>query len=113
MTNTNCINRNVERLICFQSVVSSQSGGQLWIFGGEYASPSESQFYHYRDLWLFHFATKRWEKVVTDEGGPSPRSGSRMVLIKKVSKQDSFTQLLVSWHHKMDNNIDGTSTCVT
>jgi hypothetical protein len=56
----------------------------MWVFGGEYASPSESQFYHYRDLWLFHFGTKRWEKVVTDEGGPSPRSGSRMVIVKKV-----------------------------
>jgi Kelch motif len=64
--------------------VSSQGGGQLWLFGGEYASPSESQFYHYRDLWLFHFGSKRWEKIVTDEGGPSPRSGSRMVLVKKV-----------------------------
>ena len=56
----------------------------MWLFGGEYASPSESQFYHYRDLWLFHLGTKRWEKIVTDEGGPSPRSGARMALIKKV-----------------------------
>lgn len=62
-----------------------QGGGQLWIFGGEFASQSESQFYHYRDLWVYHFTTKKWEKVVTEErNGPTPRSGHRMVLLKKV-----------------------------
>ena len=31
-----------------QAVVTAQSGGQMWVFGGEYASPSETQFHHYR-----------------------------------------------------------------
>jgi hypothetical protein len=44
-------------------VLVSQGGGQLWIFGGEFTSPTETQFYHYKDLWCFHFASKRWEKV--------------------------------------------------
>jgi len=65
-----------------QAAIVSQAGGQLWIFGGEFSSPSESQFYHYRDLWCFHFATKKWEKV-TAPGGPSARSGHRMVVVKK------------------------------
>eukprot|EP00095_Tigriopus_kingsejongensis_P008096 maker-scaffold590_size129399-snap-gene-0.28 protein:Tk08096 transcript:maker-scaffold590_size129399-snap-gene-0.28-mRNA-1 annotation:"kelch domain-containing protein 4" len=65
-----------------QAVMTSQNGGQLWIFGGEYASPNETQFYHYKDLWCFHFASKRWEKI-SATGGPSSRSGHRMVLCKK------------------------------
>jgi len=65
-----------------QSVVVSQAGGQLWVFGGEFTSPTESQFYHYKDLWCFHFSSKRWEKV-TAPGGPSARSGHRMVVYKK------------------------------
>eukprot|EP00094_Tigriopus_californicus_P001814 TCALIF_01753-PA protein Name:"Similar to Klhdc4 Kelch domain-containing protein 4 (Mus musculus)" AED:0.08 eAED:0.12 QI:98/0.71/0.62/1/0.85/0.75/8/31/515 len=65
-----------------QAVMTSQNGGQLWIFGGEYASPNETQFYHYKDLWCFHFSSKRWEKI-SATGGPSSRSGHRMVLTKK------------------------------
>jgi len=65
-----------------QACIVSQSGGQLWVFGGEFTSPTESQFYHYKDLWCFHFASKRWEKV-TASGGPSARSGHRMVVHKK------------------------------
>ena len=67
-----------------QSVMTAQSGGQLWMFGGEFASASESQFHHYRDLWVFHFASKRWEKVMPTSGTPpTSRSGHRMVLLKK------------------------------
>ena len=45
-------------------------------------SPTETQFYHYKDLWCFHFSSKRWEKV-TASGGPSARSGHRMLALKK------------------------------
>jgi len=65
-----------------QAVAVTQNGGELWIFGGEFVSLSESQFFHYKDLWCFHFSSKRWEKV-TVSGGPSSRSGHRMVLSKK------------------------------
>lgn len=64
-----------------QAAIVSQGGGQLWIFGGEYTSPTESQFYHYKDLWCYHFASKRWEKV-NAAGGPSARSGHRMIVYK-------------------------------
>jgi len=64
-----------------QACIVLQGGGQLWIFGGEYTSPTESQFYHYKDLWCYHFTSKRWEKV-SAAGGPSARSGHRMVVYK-------------------------------
>ena len=47
-----------------QTVSVPLGGGQLWIFGGEYMSPSQSQFYHYKDLWVYHMKTKRWEKIM-------------------------------------------------
>jgi len=65
-----------------QAVSLHQGGGQLWIFGGEFASPSQSQFYHYKDLWVFHIKEKRWEQVKV-AGGPSARSGHRMVVFKR------------------------------
>ncbi len=67
-----------------QAAITAQSGGQLWIFGGEFASASESQFHHYRDLWVFHFVSKRWEKITPTSGTPpTSRSGHRMVLLKR------------------------------
>ncbi len=64
------------------AVTAAGDGGQMWVFGGEYTSPSESQFHHYKDLWCFHFGTKRWEKVAC-QGAPSARSGHRMVMVRK------------------------------
>ncbi|XP_030756592.1 kelch domain-containing protein 4 [Sitophilus oryzae] len=65
-----------------QMVATSANKGELWLFGGEYASPTQSQFYHYRDLWVYHIANKQWEKIASVDG-PSARSGHRMVLVKK------------------------------
>ncbi|XP_052249914.1 kelch domain-containing protein 4-like isoform X1 [Dreissena polymorpha] len=65
-----------------QAVAVRQGGGQLWMFGGEFASPTQSQFYHYKDLWVFHLKEKTWERV-NAPGGPSARSGHRMVQCKK------------------------------
>ncbi|KAK5643058.1 hypothetical protein RI129_009225 [Pyrocoelia pectoralis] len=65
-----------------QMVTTSVNKGQLWVFGGEYASPTQSQFYHYKDLWVFHLDCNKWEKV-TSPNGPSSRSGHRMVYLKK------------------------------
>ncbi|KAL0115556.1 hypothetical protein PUN28_010819 [Cardiocondyla obscurior] len=80
-----------------QAVATATNGGELWIFGGEFTSPSESQFYHYRDLWVFRFADKKWEKI-TASNGPSARSGHRMVHVKK--------QLLVfgGFHDNLKNS---------
>ncbi|KAK3866195.1 hypothetical protein Pcinc_028256 [Petrolisthes cinctipes] len=65
-----------------QAVAVSQGGGQLWVYGGEFTSPTQSQFHHFKDLWVFHLADKRWQKI-TAAGGPSPRSGHRMVCARK------------------------------
>lgn len=65
-----------------QMVSIAANKGQLWVFGGEYASPSQSQFYHYKDLWVYQVAQKQWEKI-NSPGGPSARSGHRMVCVKK------------------------------
>ncbi|KAB0343482.1 hypothetical protein FD754_020408 [Muntiacus muntjak] len=70
------------RRCAHQAVVVPQGGGQLWIFGGEFASPDGEQFYHYKDLWVLHLATKTWEQV-RSPGGPSGQSGHRMVAWKR------------------------------
>nr|KAF6285827.1 kelch domain containing 4 [Myotis myotis] len=88
------------RRCAHQAVVVPQGGGQLWIFGGEFASPDGEQFYHYKDLWVLHLATRTWEQVrdyiyyndvyafdldtftwskLSPSGtGPTPRSGCQM-----------------------------------
>ncbi|XP_062817561.1 kelch domain-containing protein 4 isoform X1 [Anolis carolinensis] len=65
-----------------QAVAVAQGGGQLWVFGGEFASPNGEQFYHYKDLWVLHLATKTWEQIKAS-GAPSGRSGHRMVACKR------------------------------
>lgn len=65
-----------------QMIATAQNGGEIYLFGGEYASPSQLQFYHFRDTWRFQLATKKWEKLNTLVG-PSARSGHRIVLSKK------------------------------
>ncbi|KAL2093671.1 hypothetical protein ACEWY4_010983 [Coilia grayii] len=65
-----------------QAVVVAQGGGQLWLFGGEFASPDGEQFYHYKDLWVLHLNPLKWEQIKAP-GAPSGRSGHRMVLCKK------------------------------
>nr|XP_026484323.1 kelch domain-containing protein 4 isoform X1 [Vanessa tameamea] len=63
-----------------QAVATPANKGELWVFGGEFTSPSETQFHHYKDLWCFSLAEKKWEKVLAPNG-PSARSGHRMVLL--------------------------------
>lgn len=60
----------------------ASDGGQLFLFGGEYASPSGLQFYHYKDFWVYKIKSKSWEKI-NAPNPPSPRSGHRMVCSKK------------------------------
>ncbi|CAH7051553.1 Klhdc4 [Phodopus roborovskii] len=90
------------RRCAHQAVVVPQGGGQLWVFGGEFASPDGEQFYHYKDLWVLHLATKTWEqirdyiyysdvytfsldtflwtKLSPSGSGPTPRSGCLMAV---------------------------------
>uniref|UniRef100_A0A1L8DAQ5 Kelch domain-containing protein 4 n=1 Tax=Nyssomyia neivai TaxID=330878 RepID=A0A1L8DAQ5_9DIPT len=65
-----------------QMITTATDGGQLWLFGGEFSSPSQLQFHHYNDLWVFRIKDRRWERI-DSPGAPSARSGHRMVLLKK------------------------------
>ena len=53
-------------------------GSYLYVFGGEFTSPSQERFHHYRDLWRFDLEANAWEQL-PNRGGPSARSGHRMV----------------------------------
>jgi hypothetical protein len=46
-----------------QSLAISRNQGELWVFGGEFSSPSQSQFYHYNDLHVMNLQTKVWNKI--------------------------------------------------
>lgn len=50
----------------------------LYIHGGEYST--ESQFYHFRDLWRLNLRSYTWQEVKTTGLSPTPRSGHRMVV---------------------------------
>ncbi|XP_076248349.1 kelch domain-containing protein 4 [Calliopsis andreniformis] len=65
-----------------QTIATSTNKGELWVFGGEFSSPSESQFYHYKDLWVYRIGEKKWEKILSP-GAPTARSGHRMAHIKR------------------------------
>ncbi|XVE54538.1 hypothetical protein DITRI_Ditri03aG0089800 [Diplodiscus trichospermus] len=53
----------------------------LYIFGGEFTSPNQERFHHYKDFWMLDLKTNQWEQL-NRKGCPSPRSGHRMVLYK-------------------------------
>ncbi|KDP30979.1 hypothetical protein JCGZ_11355 [Jatropha curcas] len=53
----------------------------LYIFGGEFTSPNQERFHHYKDFWVLDLKTNQWEQL-NFKGSPSPRSGHRMVLYK-------------------------------
>lgn len=54
----------------------------LWVWGGEFTSLNQEKFRHYGDLWRLNLADWTWEQIPS-KGGPSPRSGHRMVLAGK------------------------------
>lgn len=53
----------------------------MYVFGGEFTSVNQKNFKHYSDLWRLELSSWIWEKLPT-KGGPSARSGHRMVLHK-------------------------------
>ncbi|KAI9087591.1 hypothetical protein K1719_030461 [Acacia pycnantha] len=53
----------------------------VYIFGGEFTSPNQERFHHYKDFWMLDLKTNQWEQLNL-KGSPSPRSGHRMVLYK-------------------------------
>ncbi|KAJ3000862.1 hypothetical protein HDV02_002325 [Globomyces sp. JEL0801] len=55
--------------------------GLLFLWGGEFVSPNETSFFHYKDFWMMDLKTNAWEKLDI-RGRPPPRSGHRMVVWK-------------------------------
>ncbi|GJP85577.1 hypothetical protein CLOP_g15686 [Closterium sp. NIES-67] len=54
----------------------------VFVFGGEFTSPNQERFHHFKDLWRLDLSTNQWEQLSL-KGAPSPRSGHRMVLYKQ------------------------------
>ncbi|CAI5459880.1 unnamed protein product [Closterium sp. Yama58-4] len=54
----------------------------LFLFGGEFTSPNQERFHHFKDLWRLDLNRNEWEQLNL-KGAPSPRSGHRMVLYKQ------------------------------
>jgi N-acetylneuraminic acid mutarotase len=55
--------------------------GRGFLFGGEFVSPNQTTFFHYKDFWSIDLKTFTWEKLEVGKK-PSPRSGHRMVIWK-------------------------------
>ena len=64
-----------------QAVAVPSSGGQLFIFGGEFSSSNQLQFHHFRDFWCLDLTTMAWEQV-NAKSGPTARSGHRMAAVR-------------------------------
>eukprot|EP00842_Homolaphlyctis_polyrhiza_P004374 jgi/Hompol1/4938/HPOL_000458-RA len=96
--------------------------GRLFIWGGEFVSPNETNFFHYKlrswqDFWTMDLKTYAWEKLEL-KTRPSPRSGHRMVLWKHYIVMfggffDNYTQtiyatdlLLYAKHTVLKSNND-------
>ncbi|KAJ3359091.1 hypothetical protein HDU91_005009 [Kappamyces sp. JEL0680] len=55
--------------------------GLMFLFGGEFVSPNETNFFHYKDFWVLDLKKNSWE-FLSVRGRPTPRSGHRMVAWK-------------------------------
>ncbi|XP_020691050.1 kelch domain-containing protein 4 isoform X1 [Dendrobium catenatum] len=53
----------------------------IYIFGGEFTSPNQERFHHYKDFWMLDLKTNQWEQLLL-KGCPTARSGHRMVIYK-------------------------------
>lgn len=71
------------------------NAGGIYLFGGEFSSPKQGTFYHYKDFWHLDPGTREWTKIEgrtikggsastsnKDKGGPPSRSGHRMTYFK-------------------------------
>jgi len=58
--------------------------GDVFLFGGEFTSPNQERFHHYRDLWRLNLTDYAWAELKTaNKGGPSARSGHRMCVWRR------------------------------
>jgi N-acetylneuraminic acid mutarotase len=57
--------------------------GMLYLFGGEFVSPNETNFFHYKDFWKMNLAAGNIFERVDVKVKPNTRSGHRMVCWKE------------------------------
>lgn len=57
--------------------------GMLYLFGGEFVSPNETNFFHYKDFWKMNLAEGNTFERLDLKVKPSSRSGHRMVCWKE------------------------------
>ncbi|KAF5841296.1 hypothetical protein DUNSADRAFT_13569 [Dunaliella salina] len=55
--------------------------GFMYVFGGEFTSPNQERFHHFKELWRLDLSSWEWDHLPS-KGGPSARSGHRMALHK-------------------------------
>ncbi len=56
---------------------------KVFMFGGEFSSPKQAQFYHYNDFWVLEPSAREWTRIESpSKGSPSARSGHRMTFWK-------------------------------
>uniref|UniRef100_A0A383WDZ9 DUF4110 domain-containing protein n=1 Tax=Tetradesmus obliquus TaxID=3088 RepID=A0A383WDZ9_TETOB len=53
----------------------------MYVWGGEFSSPNQERFMHFRDLWRLDLSTNEWDQLPL-KGGPSARSGHRIAVHK-------------------------------
>ncbi|WOG92262.1 hypothetical protein DCAR_0311525 [Daucus carota subsp. sativus] len=63
----------------------------LYIYGGEFTSPNQERFHHYKDFWMLDLKTNQWEQL-NYKGCPSPRSGHQMRRYHTDLHLSSFSQ---------------------
>ncbi|KMZ57339.1 hypothetical protein ZOSMA_87G00850 [Zostera marina] len=52
----------------------------IFSIGGEFTSPNQERFHHYKDFWTLNLKTNQWEQLLL-KGCPTARSGHRMVCL--------------------------------
>lgn len=57
-----------------QAVAVASDPPSVFVFGGEYSSPTQSQFYHYKDLWQLDLTSMEWAKVRAGAHAPDARA---------------------------------------
>ncbi|KJE89727.1 Klhdc4-prov protein, variant [Capsaspora owczarzaki ATCC 30864] len=71
-----------------QAVAVDRGEGQLWLFGGEFSSPSQSQFHHFNELWVLHLgASPRWERAYPRDQSAAAPGAAAPAAAAKASKK--------------------------
>ena len=89
------------------------NAGGIYLFGGEFSSPKQGTFYHFKDFYNLDTSTREWSRIESKGRGPPARSGHRMTYFKNyvvlfggfqdTSQQTKYLQDL--WLYDCENNV--------